>query len=815
MAGYDALIKALLDVDDKASPKLKDFQKNIGGVTKSLGELAKGAAAGLGVALSVGAFASLIKGSIDAADEIGKLSQKIGLSVEDLSTFKYAAAQNEVGLDQLKNGFKELNKSIVESQDASTDAATIFKSLGVETKNTDGSLKSSKEVFLSLSDVFAGLKDDAAKSELAVKLFGRAGVDMIPFLNQGSKAIKDLQEQAKLLGLEISTETSEAADEFNDTVGALAAVISGSFLASLKPLLPILQAVAEYMLEGSKTGSGFAATIDVLAAALKILLSIAAPVVTVIAVLIEGFVGLGRAAGAGLAGGMEAMSDSFKTTRKNMDNLFQGLYKFEDKLWSTQKATVANTNAQDKNNNSNKSGQSILDGLNKSKQKAAETERKLTDEFNNLLLAIQKEKDGYNLLSKEEQVRYDIAHGKHKQFSADQQQRIEGSSKELDTVNKLRAAYGSYLGVVEDYISQKTAAIASAEYDFDTADKIRDAYETGSFKLNGVTFDTNEGNLQYLQTTRDIEKAQNVRVTQLEQMIRFEQELIDNAASLKQVGEEISQAEKERADKAKENLNVYESQLKAVKETMTEGKSWLIQQRMSVNANIEMTNQANLYKEAYDEINSAINESRQSSKKHVYQWELLNKLLETHKISIDEYDEQVSKLIDNSNTFVEQQKEQSTEITEFWKAAAQSMQGAMSDFFFDVMQGNLTDLVGSFKRSIDRMVADLLASQLATYLLGSSFGKGGDIGGLVGSLFGGFRAAGGEVNSGTSYIVGEKGPELFTPTTNGNITPNGMMGNVSISISALDGADVMKVLSSRSREIANMVTGTRYANNLR
>lgn len=34
------------------------------------------------------------------------------------------------------------------------------------------------------------------------------------------------------------------------------------------------------------------------------------------------------------------------------------------------------------------------------------------------------------------------------------------------------------------------------------------------------------------------------------------------------------------------------------------------------------------------------------------------------------------------------------------------------------------------------------------------------------------KAAGGNVNSGQSYIVGERGPELFTPSTSGNITPN-------------------------------------------
>ena len=44
-------------------------------------------------------------------------------------------------------------------------------------------------------------------------------------------------------------------------------------------------------------------------------------------------------------------------------------------------------------------------------------------------------------------------------------------------------------------------------------------------------------------------------------------------------------------------------------------------------------------------------------------------------------------------------------------------------------------------------------------------------------LFGGFLADGGNTRSGTSYIVGERGPELFTATSNGTIVPNHQLGN--------------------------------------
>ena len=49
--------------------------------------------------------------------------------------------------------------------------------------------------------------------------------------------------------------------------------------------------------------------------------------------------------------------------------------------------------------------------------------------------------------------------------------------------------------------------------------------------------------------------------------------------------------------------------------------------------------------------------------------------------------------------------------------------------------------------------------------------------GISGAILAGFRAEGGPVNSGSPYVVGEKGPELFVPHSSGSIVPNGAMGS--------------------------------------
>ena len=73
-----------------------------------------------------------------------------------------------------------------------------------------------------------------------------------------------------------------------------------------------------------------------------------------------------------------------------------------------------------------------------------------------------------------------------------------------------------------------------------------------------------------------------------------------------------------------------------------------------------------------------------------------------------------------------------------------------------------------------------MAKKLVEFIASNPILKG--IGNLFDGAFGGGKAMGGPVISGTSYLVGERGPELFTPSGSGMITPNNRLGGGSTTI---------------------------------
>jgi hypothetical protein len=110
---------------------------------------------------------------------------------------------------------------------------------------------------------------------------------------------------------------------------------------------------------------------------------------------------------------------------------------------------------------------------------------------------------------------------------------------------------------------------------------------------------------------------------------------------------------------------------------------------------------------------------------------------------------------------VEDNKESFTALLDFLKVLAPYFGGALKL----AIQG-----IGIALSAVVNIVATLIDGFRTLINLGSK------IGGAIGGMFGGGRAAGGPVSAGTTYLVGEKGPELFTPSRSGNIIPNGSMG---------------------------------------
>jgi lambda family phage tail tape measure protein len=245
----NAMLKIRADVDGQnkivaLNRGLQGLGTTAAGVTGAMRGLT-GASAGLSGALgtlapllSVAGLAGMVKGTLDAADNMNDLAQATGVSVEALSRFNKAAAVSGTNLEGVSKGLVKLNKAMVDAATGGKESAATFAALGVNVKGADGQLKSADRVMLEVANRFKAMPDGAVKTALALRLFGKSGAELVPLLNMGGDAIDKLSTK-------MTTAFAQKADEYTDKLAVLGGKVRALGMDLTIALLPALETITD------------------------------------------------------------------------------------------------------------------------------------------------------------------------------------------------------------------------------------------------------------------------------------------------------------------------------------------------------------------------------------------------------------------------------------------------------------------------------------------------------------------------------------------------------------------------------------------
>ncbi|MBS0158589.1 MAG: hypothetical protein JSS26_08360 [Nitrospira sp.] len=220
----------------KIKADISDLEKNLGKAAKdadgfgdSIGKVSTAGAAVL--ASLTAATIAAVKAGGEHAEQIEMVSQKTGIAKQVIQQWSVALAENNLTTDHLTTGMKSLSKMMVEARDPSSAAANTFEELNITGKTTNA-------VILQLADRFKEMPDGADKARLAVELFGRSGLEMIPILNKGSEGFRESMEAAKRFGAVLSDTTLSAlsvADDAFDRLGVATKSVSYQLAGLMAP----------------------------------------------------------------------------------------------------------------------------------------------------------------------------------------------------------------------------------------------------------------------------------------------------------------------------------------------------------------------------------------------------------------------------------------------------------------------------------------------------------------------------------------------------------------------------------------------------
>lgn len=171
----------------------------------------------------------LILETANYADQIGDLAEKWGFTTQQIQEFDYWATMSGTTLESLLTAMRGL----VNQAEAGSNA---FRKLGVNVKNTDGTFKDQRTLFLETIDALQKVENQTERNALQFEIFGRSGIELGQIINRDAKELEELSREAENLGIILSKNTINQASEFNDKLdqmklafkSVMAEIIAGS-----------------------------------------------------------------------------------------------------------------------------------------------------------------------------------------------------------------------------------------------------------------------------------------------------------------------------------------------------------------------------------------------------------------------------------------------------------------------------------------------------------------------------------------------------------------------------------------------------------
>ncbi len=206
------------------------------------------------------ALKEMVEHTIENMHHMEILGQQVGMTVEQLTQFSYVAYLADTSTETFAKSVERLSKNMLGASGGIQDGMDAMSAggnkvraaltaMGFSQKDILDGLKNMPEFLGKLADKFSSYEDGAIKTGLAMMLFGKAGAGMIPVLNKGSEAFREMFAEARATGNVFSEKVAKQAEEVVDNFKRLHYQISGVNTEIVTGLLPTFASFSEVMLE--------------------------------------------------------------------------------------------------------------------------------------------------------------------------------------------------------------------------------------------------------------------------------------------------------------------------------------------------------------------------------------------------------------------------------------------------------------------------------------------------------------------------------------------------------------------------------------
>jgi hypothetical protein len=210
----------------KIGSDVRGFKRGVAAVKGQLKRLGGSVAGAVGMSVGAAGFAMFTKQLIDSADQIGKVSKRLGVTAEEYQKLQFAAERSGASQGAVEKGMRRMAATVYDAGKGLSTAKMALSDLGLSYKDLEG--KSPERQFAIIAERLNLVKDASLKSALAQRIFGRSGTELIPMIGDYSKLADEIERSGGLM----SNEAVAAAERFKDSMTNMGTTIKAALANS-------------------------------------------------------------------------------------------------------------------------------------------------------------------------------------------------------------------------------------------------------------------------------------------------------------------------------------------------------------------------------------------------------------------------------------------------------------------------------------------------------------------------------------------------------------------------------------------------------
>ncbi|KFA99593.1 hypothetical protein [Vibrio sp. ER1A] len=236
-------VKQLSDKTNTASSAIRSLK----------GDLFK-LASGFAALAGINGMKSMIEQQATLIDQTAKQADKLGVTTQALTEFRYAAELTGVGANNLDTSLQRMVRRISEAAQGAGTASPALRQLGLDARQL--SRMTPEQQLKAVADAFQNVNSQSDRVRLAFKLFDTEGVGMVNMLENGSNGLNSMAREAEQLGISLNRVDAAKVEAANDAMFKVNETTRASIQALTVELAPAIGGMANLFVEYAKQNGG-------------------------------------------------------------------------------------------------------------------------------------------------------------------------------------------------------------------------------------------------------------------------------------------------------------------------------------------------------------------------------------------------------------------------------------------------------------------------------------------------------------------------------------------------------------------------------